>query len=546
MKSVLPVSLFMLFLPGVWASAAPAENSNALVRVTGAVARPGEYPLAQAATVYAAVRTAGGSLPNADLSRVRVKRIRSAEVVVRVVDAVWMAPGLARNAAPQPDPRDVKLEAGDEVFVPAAAAGPRNVVTRYFRDVPFSEAVESLLKDSNYGYTIDPAIAQQNLKITASVRNSPVESALRSISQAAGAQFRIEDDNIVITQQPNLSYAQQGFLVGQQLVQQGAGAPGESAMGLRDAAGSAGAVQTKALELRNVDPGTVLPLLSNIQGVQSAKSWGRNQLLITGRQDAVAEAERAVARMDTSEAYPRPVRVVIELVVSKGEQRYKCRTEEVGADGSAIPIDLDVGLGESEGGSGGSVRISGTVTPVILKPQADGDDLSLSGACKVSGRLFGGQFDKSFSFAASLKSGPGSEPKTLASGSLSGPKETFEFKVTAEAVIEKGRVAAQPAEKPAPAGEGLDMLVKAGRELLGKGKLDQAAACFERVVSLDPNNADARNGLGKSLAMQGKLDEAIVHLDKALRLEPSRLDYQQDLDEAVRLRGVPLGPETGN
>ncbi len=549
MKTTLRASFLILTALSVSAVAAEAPRSEAVVRVTGAVANPGVYSLASAASLYAALRLAGGTTPDADLSCVKIIRHREGQSAARVVEAVWMRPALARRAAKVSDPRDVALEASDEVFVPKASSAPRNVVTRYFRDVPFAEAVDSILKDTSYGYSIDPAIAQQNLKVTASIKSSPVESALRNIAQAAGAQCRIEDNNVVIKQLPSLTYAQQNTLGASYNPQYRSGmAANDSAASYLSSAAPPEPTQTATIELRHIEPGAVLPLVSNIQGVQTARSLGKNQLMLTGRRDAIIEAERAVTQMDTADAYARPVRIRIEILLSKADKSYTCSTEEIGAEGSTIPVGLDVSAVSSPEGPVGSIRMQGFVVPSILKSPVDGNDLSLSGQCRVYGTVFGMQFDKSFGFAASLKSGLDSEPQTIASGSLSNSQEDFGFRVTAKAAIEKGRLAQQTGRTPEAASAPPEALVQSreltakGKELLARGVLDEAVGHFEKAVQLDPNNSDAQHGLGKALAKQGKLDAAIVHLNKALTLDPSRLDYQEDLDETIRLRGVPLGP----
>ena len=79
--------------------------------------------------------------------------------------------------------------------------------------------------------------------------------------------------------------------------------------------------------------------------------------------------------------------------------------------------------------------------------------------------------------------------------------------------------------------------------LKDQGKLDDAIACYRRVIELDPKLAAAHNNLGIALKHQGKLDEAIACYHKAIELDPKLavahynlggiLKDQGQLDEAI-------------
>jgi tetratricopeptide (TPR) repeat protein len=53
------------------------------------------------------------------------------------------------------------------------------------------------------------------------------------------------------------------------------------------------------------------------------------------------------------------------------------------------------------------------------------------------------------------------------------------------------------------------------------GRHDQSVACYRRVVELDPRDLFAWNNLGRSLLALGRLDEALVSAEQALALDPN-------------------------
>ena len=62
------------------------------------------------------------------------------------------------------------------------------------------------------------------------------------------------------------------------------------------------------------------------------------------------------------------------------------------------------------------------------------------------------------------------------------------------------------------------------------GKLDQAVKAFEKIISLNPNQASSYYNLGNALKDQGKLEEAIEAYNKALAIKP---DYEAALNNVV-------------
>jgi len=70
-----------------------------------------------------------------------------------------------------------------------------------------------------------------------------------------------------------------------------------------------------------------------------------------------------------------------------------------------------------------------------------------------------------------------------------------------------------PAEVPGSFSEGL--------ELLNRGEASAAAACFEQIVEINPDYADAHVGLGIAYAVRGRVYPALDHLQEATGLEPN-------------------------
>jgi tetratricopeptide (TPR) repeat protein len=77
-----------------------------------------------------------------------------------------------------------------------------------------------------------------------------------------------------------------------------------------------------------------------------------------------------------------------------------------------------------------------------------------------------------------------------------------------------------------------------GGAILGAhGDLNDAAACFERALALEPHYAEAHFNLGNVFRDQGKLDEALSCFERALALMPDRPDFHNQLGNALRDQG---------
>jgi len=88
-------------------------------------------------------------------------------------------------------------------------------------------------------------------------------------------------------------------------------------------------------------------------------------------------------------------------------------------------------------------------------------------------------------------------------------------------------------ERRARARDAVAALNAEGNEFRSQRRLDDAAACFRKALSIDPNSADVAYNLGLVLAGQGKTEEEIQAFRMAVRARPSFVDAQEALAMAL-------------
>ena len=76
-----------------------------------------------------------------------------------------------------------------------------------------------------------------------------------------------------------------------------------------------------------------------------------------------------------------------------------------------------------------------------------------------------------------------------------------------------------------------------GHGCVAQGRLQEAVACYEQALALDPAHVIACSNLGFALLRLGRLDEAQAWLDKALALYPSREEPYLFLGQIAESRG---------
>ena len=62
-----------------------------------------------------------------------------------------------------------------------------------------------------------------------------------------------------------------------------------------------------------------------------------------------------------------------------------------------------------------------------------------------------------------------------------------------------------------------------------KGQVDEAIACCQKAIELDPKDASAHNNLGAARAGKGQVDEAIPCYRKAIEFDPNLAEAHNNL-----------------
>ncbi len=83
----------------------------------------------------------------------------------------------------------------------------------------------------------------------------------------------------------------------------------------------------------------------------------------------------------------------------------------------------------------------------------------------------------------------------------------------------------------------VETLNNLGNVLRDLGKLDEAAACYRQALAVKPDYAEAHYNLGFVLMDQEKIDEAVVCFRRALALKPDHVGAMNNLGTALRRQG---------
>jgi tetratricopeptide (TPR) repeat protein len=76
-----------------------------------------------------------------------------------------------------------------------------------------------------------------------------------------------------------------------------------------------------------------------------------------------------------------------------------------------------------------------------------------------------------------------------------------------------------------------------GHRFYDRGRVSEAAACFERAAILDPADAEAHNLLGRTRQTQGDMDGAVLSYTTALKLDSDYQDARRNLATLLLQRG---------
>ena len=114
--------------------------------------------------------------------------LRSAGATYRMENGVYnIAPRIDNNPAYSPPGSSIQNK-------PAASATTQNnekLINIDVKDMPLSEVLQLLFKDSGLNYAIDPGINQ--LKVTAVYKDVSFETVLKNVVKAAGATYRVDN-----------------------------------------------------------------------------------------------------------------------------------------------------------------------------------------------------------------------------------------------------------------------------------------------------------------------------------------------------------------
>lgn len=350
----------------------------------------------------------------------------------------------------------VVLLAGVAGAVVAQYTGPN--VNIEAKDVPLSQVIDSLFKDTGLSYTLDPGIT--HLRVTAVLKNVPFEVALKQVVQAAGAVYRVEGGTYTISPKSPMG-----------------GYPHSSPDMPADAV-------TEKIPLNFVEPGDVIPAVA--QGYNSlpghpdsllrVAATGPGFIVLKGTPEAIEQAKKVIRLLDTPDAFPRAVRVSVTAKVTVTRdgksQTYSATTESAGIEGAPVPLNIDAGRqpatrppgSKAEISSGrpgampaNALRLNLTLVPTIAPVPMDARygnlpqlGIGLSGAGAVEGEVpF--HFMKAFEVAASVASGA---ETTIASGSVDLGEGKVQFSVVATATAEEVRVKRPQGPPPGQGGYG--------------------------------------------------------------------------------------------
>lgn len=298
------------------------------------------------------------------------------------------------------------------------------------KDMLLPDAVGLLLKNTGIAYVVDPQV--KKLKVTAILKNVPLQKALGEVAKAAGATCRKESDKklrIVGPRDPVASSV--------------ATTPASKQPG-------SGKTVTATITLNYVAPGDVAPIISKLGHLEVAASSG-SKIVLVGDAESVAKAQEIIKMLDVPEALPRSVRVkLVASIVKRSDSREgpgEVSVDNTGPEGTDIPLEV--------GGGRKDKRFFSHHAPISVimncKPVVP-PDLSVDNHITITaeGMFIGApEADESLirSFQTTTSVVPG-KPQVIVSGSFvsDDTNETYDYSLTLTVTIEEGRLRVRPVE----------------------------------------------------------------------------------------------------
>ncbi len=86
-----------------------------------------------------------------------------------------------------------------------------------------------------------------------------------------------------------------------------------------------------------------------------------------------------------------------------------------------------------------------------------------------------------------------------------------------------------------------------GVDRFGEGKLEEAVACYQKALALDPAYTDALHGLAQAFYAKGDFDSCIATARRILEVDPEDVLAYTSISRAYQRKGmIPEAEEAGN
>ncbi len=279
--------------------------------------------------------------------------------------------------------------------------------------VSFPEAIRQLFAGSKEHYSVDAAL--RNLKVTATLKNTVRDQAIKVVCGTAGVVYKVEKGTYYFSPRPTA-----------------VSVSGEVPV----PAPPRGPTKTELIMLRCVSAADAAALLnaSPPDGLLSITATNADALMIKGDQNAIDQARKMIMLFDVEDALPRSVRVTLSLKINSGglAKPINLVSQSVGLEGSQMPLGIN-----SSGEKSGSIMLDAKLTPTV----GSNGSISLVGSgaidCSVPHAGATIRLSKAFDVAIPVASGA---PTDIATGASGEAATAVEFVISVTAVVEKGRV----------------------------------------------------------------------------------------------------------
>jgi hypothetical protein len=262
-------------------------------------------------------------------------------------------------------------------------------------------------------YTIDPFLASSDLKVSMVLREVPFDAALKTIVRSVGATYTIEDGIYNIKPKQ----FQDNF-------------PSSTASPVAQ-------VSEYKVILKYLNPADLIPILRDKVGIAKINTISDNIVVITATPSAADEAFRTIDLLDTPDAAPRMVRVLLTTVVyvsetGKRPREYKLTSENIGRQNIPMPIMINfkpVSNDPKQWGDKVQLNLTANLTSRMQSEPVSSVMLEGNGVVMGAMPLM---FNKSFNISVPVAVSKGKEGRALlTSGSLKDKNSDLSFKVFA-------------------------------------------------------------------------------------------------------------------